>query len=45
MMGMIEGIHEWSCFFNKIGQTNIYPQYEHGIKPVKGAIKIIEHER
>ena len=27
------------------GQTNIYPQYEHGIKPVKGAIKIIEHER
>ena len=38
--------HSWVVLcFNKIGQTNIYPQYEHGIKPVKGAIKIIEHER
>ena len=38
--------HSWVVLcFNKIGQTNIYPQYEHWIKPVKGAIKIIEHER
>ena len=38
--------HSWVVLcFNKIGQTNIYPQYEHEIKPVKGAIKMIDHER
>ena len=41
---MIEGIHEWSCVSIKIGQTNIYPQYEHEVKPVKGSINIIDYE-
>ena len=42
---MIEGIHEWSCVSIKYDKTNKYPQYEHDVNPVKGAIKIIDQER
>ena len=42
---MIEEINEWSCVSIKYDMTNIYPQYEHEVKPVKRAIKIIDQER
>ena len=45
MMVMIEEFHEWSYVSIKYERTNIYPQYEHEVNPVKGAIKIIDHER